>query len=333
MSHEISIAADGKTYEMMYYGETPWHGHGQAIDHAATSEEALKLSGQDWTVEKVPIYIRQESDDFGRTNISPELKKYATVRSDKPAPDNALGIVGPSYVPIQNKDLYRLCDRIVGDGQACYHTAGVLQGGRRVWTMLKLPGGIMVTDNDVVEKYLVLTNPHDGSETARMFFTPIRVVCMNTLSAARRSTNITANVRHTGDINVKFEQAAELIGIASSVFDKTAEHYKTLRGYSLTSDKVAEYFATVFPSKVGAQRDFMAPRRAKATYLFEQGKGNDLPGTRGTAWAAYNAVTEWVDHAQFPKAAPAKRFEKSWWGVGNELRQRAFREAIKMATV
>jgi hypothetical protein len=26
--------------------------------------------------------------------------------------------------------------------------------------------------------------------------------------------------------------------------------------------------------------------------LFEQGRGNDLPGVRGTAWAAYNAVTE-----------------------------------------
>lgn len=32
------------------------------------------------------------------------------------------------------------------------------------------------------------------------------------------------------------------------------------------------------------------------TELFESGRGNDLPGARGTAWAAYNAVTEWVTH-------------------------------------
>jgi hypothetical protein len=30
--------------------------------------------------------------------------------------------------------------------------------------------------------------------------------------------------------------------------------------------------------------------------LYASGQGSDLPGVRGTAWAAYNSVTEWVDH-------------------------------------
>jgi hypothetical protein len=30
--------------------------------------------------------------------------------------------------------------------------------------------------------------------------------------------------------------------------------------------------------------------------IFETGIGLDMPGVTSTTWAAYNAVTEWVDH-------------------------------------
>ena len=36
--------------------------------------------------------------------------------------------------------------------------------------------------------------------------------------------------------------------------------------------------------------------RRDATYLFERGRGNQLPGAAGSLWGAYSGVTEPVDH-------------------------------------
>ena len=65
------------------------------------------------------------------------------------------------------------------------------------------------------------------------------------------------------------------------------------------------------------------------------GRGQDIPNVRGTAWAAYNAVTEYLDYyspnraitAGEPNSAGAqdRRLYRSWYGQGQVTRNRAFR--------
>ena len=151
MGHNIS-EVDGIN-EMFYCGEEPWHGLGTKVGHVLTAEEAIKAAHLDWTVEKREIYFKEEIDVFKSANA------FATVRTDINLP---LGIVSKNYKPIQNLEAFNFMDTLTMTKEAKYHTAGALFSGERVWILTKLPEQIVVLDEDVVDRYLLLVNNHDG---------------------------------------------------------------------------------------------------------------------------------------------------------------------------
>ena len=164
MAHEIATAADGRA-AMLYTGEPPWHGLGTRLDNPATATEAIVAAGLDYQVELTRL-----------TTIDgiPVPQRVAVVRSDT---QDVLGVVSPAYVPVQNRQAFGFLDAIAAEGGIRYHTAGALRRGERVWLLGKLPGEIRVKDSDdVTEKYLLLSNSHDGSSALRVYFTPVRVV-------------------------------------------------------------------------------------------------------------------------------------------------------------
>jgi hypothetical protein len=70
--------------------------------------------------------------------------------------------------------------------------------------------------------------------------------------------------------------------------------------------------------------------------LFEDGQGQSLPQVRGTLWAAYNGVTEYVDHrvlfGRNGRPLPEdRRLGSVWFGEGYRIKARAYREAIGLA--
>src|SRR3546814_16174542 len=78
-----------------------------------------------------------------------------------------------------------------------YETAGALGNGERIFITAKLPDYIRVGGDDLIEKYLFLTTSHDGSGSITAAFTPIRIVCANTLNAAMHRKSNTIKIRHT----------------------------------------------------------------------------------------------------------------------------------------
>ena len=188
MAHNLATT-NGKT-AMMYVGEVPWHRLGTKLDQPATAREAITAAGLDYRVELKPL----KTDDG---NDVPTRK--ATVRTDT---NQVLGVVGNGYVPVQNFQAFGFLDAVVADGGLRYHTAGALGRGEKIWMLAKLPGQIQVKNSaDIVDKFLLLSNAHDGSAALRVYFTPIRVVCQNTLSLAeRRSQGQGVSILHKGDL-------------------------------------------------------------------------------------------------------------------------------------
>ena len=323
MAHALEIR-DGEA-SMFYVDEEPWHGLGTRLDSPATAAEAITAAKLDWKVAKVPLHAV-------RNGISlPLPNTFGVVREDLWGKEgcSALGIVGGDYTPLQISEAFGFFDPIVGQDAAIYHTAGVLGHGERIWLLAKLPSKIVVVGDDVADKYLLLSNSHDGRSAVQVKFTPVRVVCQNTLTLAL-SDGPTIRIAHTPNMQERLKQAHRLLGIVDKGFNNLATAFQAMCKLSLDASKLSEYLAKVFPSPEDPE-NWKAIKRIEehrfwSRYFFEHGKGNDRPRARGTLWAAYNGVTELIDHRR-TQQTPDRRLDSAWFGDGYHVKGRALRVA------
>lgn len=325
MAHELWIETASDTASMFYIDEPPWHGLGKRLDNPATSAEAIKAANLDWTVSKQPLFVQQ-----GLVHV-PVQDRYAVMRPPQgnEKSDVVLGVVGKGYRPLQNSEAFAFFDQIVGKNAAIYHTAGALGQGERVWMLAKLPGAIQVVGDDITDKYLLLANSHDGSSAVQIKFTPIRVVCNNTLTIALAQGS-TIRIPHTKDVRIMLKRAEQTLGIVNRRYNDISKVFKAMAALKLNSERVQKYMSLVFPIPRDHEDEYVIKRalsnRALAGMLFDQGVGNRMRGVEGSLWAAFNGVTELIDHRQ-TKQTDDKRLDSIWFGDGYLAKARAFRVA------
>lgn len=325
MAHELWLETASGTASMFYVDDPPWHGLGQRLENPATSAEAIKAANLGWTVSKQRLFVQQ-----GQTHV-PVQDRYAVMRppQGEEEGDVVLGVVGKGYTPLQNNEAFAFFDHIVGKNAAIYHTAGALGQGERVWMLAKLPGTIQVVGDDITDKYLLLANSHDGSSAVQIKFTPIRVVCNNTLTIALAQGN-TIRIPHTKDVRIMLKRAEQTLGIVNRRYNDISKVFKAMALCKLNSERVQKYMSMVFPIPRDQEDEYGIKRaltnRALAGMLFDQGVGNRMRGVEGSLWAAYNGVTELIDHRETKQSAD-KRLNSIWFGDGYLAKARAFRVA------
>ena len=325
MAHELSNS-NGRA-AMAYYGETPWHGLGTRLDSPATAAEAMTAAQLNYEVELQSLQTVEQI-------LVP--KKKGVVRTDS---KQILGVVGNSYRPIQNSECFSFLDSLVQSDDLRYHTAGALGKGERVWMLAKLPGYIRVNSTeDITEKFLLLSNSHDGSSALRVYFTPIRVVCANTLGAAeRRSKGQGVTITHKGDLAAKVREAQTILGIADRFFQEIQTGVNRMASYQPTADQVRKLFYAISPDPIEGHNARATNVRQDLARLFEEGKGQQIPGVRHTAWAAFNAITEYIDHHRPVRSKniaekKSRRLESIWFGDGANLKSAAWDLTLMMTT-
>ena len=313
MSHNIN---EGK--RVFVVGEPAWHKLGVVLNKPATAKEAIEAAQLDYKLELQPYTL--PSKKTSRLN-------QAVVRLDT---SDEIGSVGFGYKIIQNVDAFNFFDVLVGEGQAIYHTAGALGLGERVWIMAKLPSSIIVRKDDVVDQYLLLTNSHDGGSSLKMFFTPIRVVCQNTLNLALEKGR-GVSIRHTGNAMQKIEIARKTLGIAIDYYAQFEKITKQMASFKMTDELTDEYFDSVL--EVNDKKEDISTvtknKKEEMVSLFHHGKGN----SGKNLWEAYNAVTEYVDHYRTivnEDKDPTRRLTQIWFGGGADIKERAYDEALEL---
>ncbi|MBI2808725.1 MAG: DUF932 domain-containing protein [Planctomycetes bacterium] len=326
MAHDLATT-NGKT-AMAFFGDVPWHRLGTKLDRPATAREAIEAAGLNYLVELKAL----------KTGDGYEVPtKKATVRTDTNA---VLGVVGNGYVPVQNHQAFGYLDAIVADGGLRYHTAGALGRGEKIWMLAKLPGHIQVKNSaDIVDKYLLLSNAHDGSAALRVYFTPIRVVCANTLALAdRRSQGQGVSILHKGDLEAKIKEAQQVLGFAARFYDDAAEQINRLASHYPSQAQVSAYFREIYPDPDEGKDNARAVNiRQELHRLFEEGIGHDEPSIKSSTWTAFNAVTEFVDHVRPSRGADdaertSRRLDSIWFGSGARLKQKAWNLAVEMGS-
>lgn len=225
------------------------------VEDCTTSRQVMEESGLDFTVQKCRLFAEMEPNqkaDSGNlmTNINEnnQIKNYGVVdnaygiyRTDYNIP---LGLVKERYEPVQNVDAFRFFDDAIGLNKALWQTAGFFGRGERIFVSAKLPDDILV-HGDKVDSYLVFTNSHDGSTGVKILFTPIRVVCQNTLNAAIRTSTNYISFRHTKNVHSNINMASEILGICSKQSQALNEYYNLLFKTKISDKNAVDVFGNI----------------------------------------------------------------------------------------
>ena len=299
------------------YGETgpsPWHNLGIELNRPATAREAIEIAGLDYTVAKKPR---------GRgTGLVSDA--CVAIRTDT---GDILGNVGESYAPIQNRDAFAFCDALVDSQGLVYETAGVIGRGERIWILARIPGYIRVHGNDIVNKYLLLTNSHDGGIAVQVKLAPIRIVCNNTLTTAMQGSG-ESKVLHIPDAGNDWDHAVALVEMSNALFEELEIIFNRMATKRITERELKVYVRALVPDCEEAEDQVRTEKiRNDILQLHDSGRGAYL--ARGTLWGAFNSVIEYTDYMMLD-GDRSTRLNSIWFGRGEQFKLEAFHLAGRM---
>lgn len=267
MANIVNMGEQNVSVNVTETGAKPivWQQFGQSFDgQNIRVEDAIKEIGADFNVSKQPL-IRIPKDVYdaiksgtplGELNLSAAnliTSHAATVRDDH---DFTLGVVGRDYGVVQNTKAFEFIDFIkeVSGEEPIVETAGLLGNGERLFVSCKLGADTYLNPDDAVKNYVVFTNAHDGSGAVMAFFTPIRVICSNTLALAIRDCPNKVVFKHTKYVEHRLDweqeenrkKALEVFGKSVKFSEKWMNNMLTLRSQQIDENFKKDFVAKMY---------------------------------------------------------------------------------------
>ena len=333
MAHNLNFNEQTNQHSFFSVKEKAWHGLGQIVQDYPTSAEALKFAGLDFSVIKEDIYTTSFNSNGQAMDFTQKIKThFATIRQDT---GNVLGVVGKDYEIVQNADAFSFFDSIVGGDGIQYETAGALGKGERIFITAKLPGYIKVGREDLIEQYLFLTTSHDGFGSITAAFTPVRIVCNNTLNAALRNFSNSIKIRHTANAKDRLEQAHKVMGISNQLSGQLETIFNNWTKVKVTDPELHRLIQlAMVPNKevleninTGKWDELSTCFNNMCSSVFEYAMTSPTQlqeTTRGNLFGAYNAVTGYFQNVRNYKDDEAKLKSMLYGGTAQARTQKAF---------
>ena len=319
MAHEVEMV--NGVAQMAYAGTKPWHGLGVEVSNDLTPAQMMRKAGLDWSVEKTPVYADVDGEQIN-------VGKQALYRSSD---NKILDVIGDDWNPVQNIDAFEFFNEYVMAGDMEMNTAGSLKGGKNVFALAKVKESFSILGEDQVDSYLLFSNPHEYGKAIDIRFTPVRVVCHNTLTFSLNSGSknfVKLNHRSKFDADMVKQQ----MGLASEKFAMYKDMAEFLSTKKFTVESLLNYYNEVFPhtyskgKEVKTVEDLTKNAKAAMDVLYTQ------PGANfgeGTWWQALNSVTYMTDHTMGRNAET--RLQSAWFGQNQARKVKAVNKAVEYA--
>lgn len=295
MVHALEIGNNGEV-AFALRGEPAWHKLGTVFDateHLTTAQMLERAHLNNWNVRLEDIPLPEGYNSHTANQL---------VVRDNPFGEgvDVLSVVGDRYKVVQNEQLFNFGDAIL-DGGAEWESAGSIKNGRLVFGSLQVPREFILDPegaNDVTKTYLLVHTSHDGSTSVQASITPVRVVCQNTLNIAIKSAKQSFKVRHTQTVEGRIGMARDALGLTFNFMDKFEEDARAMFETEITKAQFDKLVADLYPvpednaSKVALTR--YDDKVDIIQHLYTEGATN--ANITGTAWGAFNALTERIDY-------------------------------------
>jgi hypothetical protein len=185
-----------------------------------------------------------------------------------------------------------------------------------------------ILGGDKVESYLLFSNPHEYGRCIDIRFTPIRVVCNNTLTLSLAGkSDLMVRLNHRS----KFDAAMvkQTLGIASKKLGTYKDMAEFLASKTYTTESVVEYLKEVFPSLTKKDNSIMSRPATQAFEVLETQPGAEFG--KNSFWQAFNATTYVVDHVL--GHSQETRLQSAWYGDNRKRKLVALEKAVEYAEV
>lgn len=302
---------------MAYAGETPWHGLGTKVLDDLTPEQMLQAAKLDWAVEKQELFAEHSGEKLPTGHS-------ALVRSSD---GRVLDVISNDWNPVQNAEAFGFFHDFVMEGKMKMHTAGSLKDGQMIWALAKVDDSFTLNNGDRVESYLLFSNPHQYGKCIDIRFTPIRVVCNNTLTLSLQGKNdMMVKLNHRRQFDA--EMVKRTLNIASQKMDNYKEAAEFLAEKRYTADEASEYLAKLFPvlGENKRKKELSRPAQTVMSILDTQPGAELAPNSW---WNLFNGVTYATDHV-FGNSDET-RLQSAWYGSNRNKKIDALNLAMEMA--
>ena len=316
MAHELEFV--NGVAQMAYVGDTPWHGLGKQVPADLTPVQMLDAAGLNWNVDLEPAFVMIGD------KVTP-INKQALVRTSD---NKILDIVSDDWNPVQNEEAFDFFNDFIAAGDMEMHTAGSLKGGQIVWALAKVKDSFDIFGGDQIDSYLLFSNFHRYGFSTDVRFTPIRVVCNNTLTLSLNS-KVERMVKISHRKQFEADSVKDMLGIAKEKLQQYKEMAQFLGSRMYKEESLVDYFQRIFPLTTGNEKKTkdLSKNASTALSLVDNQPGAEY--APGTWWQAYNAVTYLTDH-RIGRSADS-RLTSAWYGQNKNLKTKALELAVDMA--
>jgi phage/plasmid-like protein (TIGR03299 family) len=201
---------------------------GKHVEEYTDFEEMFKASGLDYDVSIDKAWVKDGNVFKAIPN------SYCTFNETT---HEAMATVGKGYTVVQNRDLFSSLQPFMHKLQPTW--SGSLNNGATAFMQCKVVNDpISIGTNDDIDRYVFLSNSHDGSSSVKILFTPIRQQCDNMLSRLFKEQN-QISFKHSRRANEKMLDIPAILELEMQYAKGLKQYMESLKSVSVTGRQVS----------------------------------------------------------------------------------------------